>query len=703
VLTLPEKIIFLIVVLLSVSVTVAGFIRIFRAIARGQGTLPSWDTFKRRFIPMTIDIVLQRPIFKARPLPSLLHAFVFFAFAFYALVNVVDVLEGFVHFSTTHQGGIVGLYNLAADVLSFLGLVGMAALLIRRFVQKPFAIRPDVMLLPEARRGISRDSLIVGVFILTHLGARWVGQAFRIAETGTVDPFQPTASVVALALSGASETMLTAGIHVTWWLAIGLILLFLPYFPYTKHIHLMVGPLNWIMREDRPMGQLEPPVSNGHVGASQVQDLRPYQIMDGYACIMCNRCQDVCPAYASGRPLSPAALEINKRYGLNKTLERFAKGDTPLPPLLDLALSREAVWSCTTCSACVNICPMGNRPMLDIIEIRRYLVNEGDELDANLQAALESFGRQGNSFNKPARQRAKWAKGLETPLKDARKEPVEYLWFVGDYGSYDPRIQDNTRAVAQLFQQAGLDVGLLHDGERNAGNDVRRVGEEGLFEMLVEQNMKAMEKATFQAIVTTDPHSYNTLKNEYRDMGLNVPVYHYTEILDTLLEQGKLTPIEPVNAVATYHDPCYLARYNGITAPPRRILAAIGARLHEMGRHGEHTHCCGAGGGCVWMESAGEDRPSVQRIREAATIGDELRYFVVACPKDMAMYSDAVKTAGYEGTIEIVDIASLVLQSVQKPPEQPAEPEQPERLEQGEPLDSRVPAKTSSEQEAVVR
>ncbi|NJN67267.1 MAG: (Fe-S)-binding protein [Chloroflexaceae bacterium] len=694
-LTLTEKIIFLIVVVLSGSLAVAGFTRIFHAISRGHGGLPSWETFKRRVIPMSMDIVLQRPIFKTRPLPSLLHAFVFFAFGFYALVNVVDVLEGFVHFSTTGQGGVIGIYNLIADVLSFLGLAGMAALLLRRFVQKPFAIKSDVLLLPEARRGIARDSLIVGTFILTHLGARWVGQAFHIAETGAFDPFQPTASVVALGLSGASEAFLTAGMHVTWWLAIGLILLFLPYFTYSKHIHLMVGPLNWIMREDRPMGRLEGPVKNGHVGANQLQDLRTYQIMDAYACIMCNRCQDACPAYLSGRPLSPAALEINKRYFLNQNLSSFAGGDTAIPPMLDMALPRAAIWSCTTCAACVNICPMGNRPMLDIIEVRRYLVNEGDELDANLQAALESFGRQGNSFNKPARQRAKWAKEVAPPIKDARKEPVEYLWFVGDYASYDPRIQENTQAVAQLFHQAGLDFGILYDAERNAGNDVRRVGEEGLFEMLVEQNMKAMEKATFQAIVTTDPHSYNTLKNEYREAGLKVPVYHYTEILDDLLHTGKLTPVNRVDAVVTYHDPCYLARYNRITAPPRRVLSAIGARLHEMERHGEYTHCCGAGGGCVWMESAGEDRPSVQRIREAATIGEDLRYFVVACPKDMAMYSDAVKTAGYEGKIEIVDIASLVLQSVRRPPAERTEPEplpkqqeqEPSKTKQAEPVD----------------
>jgi Fe-S oxidoreductase len=380
---------------------------------------------------------------------------------------------------------------------------------------------------------------------------------------------------------------------------------------------------------------------------------------------MCNRCQDVCPAHGSGQVLSPAALEINKRYFLNQNLAAFADGRLNPPPLLETAISKEAVWSCTTCAACVQICPVGNRPMLDIVDIRRSLVYSGDELDPNLQAALESLMRQGNSFNKPARRRARWAKKeLDFKIKDARKEPVEYLWFVGDFASYDPRMQENTKTVARLFHQAGLDFGILYEDERNAGNDVRRVGEEGLFEMLVEQNLKAMEKAQFKAIITTDPHSYNTLKNEYPEFGLDVPVYHYTEILADLLESGWLKPVRQNGAVVTYHDPCYLGRYNGITEAPRRILRALGVELREMPRCRENTYCCGAGGGRIWMDTATGERPSEQRIHEAAALGDDLQYFVVACPKDMAMYSDAVKTTGYEGKIEVVDVARLVAEAV---------------------------------------
>ncbi|GBD18087.1 hypothetical protein HRbin27_00578 [bacterium HR27] len=662
-LTTPERIAFVLVALLSLLLTAHGVSRLVRAIGRGQGR-PRWSTFLRRVVPVSFEILLQRPIFRARPLVSLLHAGVFFAFVFYGLVNVLDVAEGFTGFSTLHRGGIAAAYNVVADLLSVAALVGILGLLVRRFGLRPFRFNDRVFLLPSVHFGIARDSAIVGGFILLHVGSRWIGQAVRIAESGRPDWSQPTASLVATLFSSWSDTALAAASHITWWLALGLILAFLPYFPYSKHIHLFMAPLNLILREESPLGRLEPPVTgDGTMGAERLEQLRWYQLLDAYACIMCNRCQDVCPAHGTGRALSPAALEINKRYYLNRNLSAFAGGASS-PPLLEIAASKEAVWACTTCAACVRICPVGNRPMLDLIDMRHALVSRGDPIDPNLQAALESLARYGNSFGKPARQRARWAKELPFPIKDARKEPVEYVWFVGDFASFDPRMQENTKTVAQLFHAAGVDFGILYEDERNAGNDVRRVGEEGLFELLVEHNLAALEKAQFRAIVTTDPHTYNALKNEYPAYGLRVPVYHYTEILADLLERGVLRVQQPLAAAVTYHDPCYLGRYNRITGAPRRIIRALGLELREMPRHGANTYCCGAGGGQIWMDSGGQERPSEQRIREAVGLGDDLRYFVVSCPKDMAMYSDAVKTTGYEGRLTVIDVARLVATAV---------------------------------------
>jgi Fe-S oxidoreductase len=280
-----------------------------------------------------------------------------------------------------------------------------------------------------------------------------------------------------------------------------------------------------------------------------------------------------------------------------------------------------------------------------------------------LQQTLENFAKQGNSYGKSARMRARWTKGLEFTIPDARKEPVEYVWFVGDFASFDERVRLASQRVARILHDAGVSFGLLYEGERNAGNDVRRVGEEGLFEMLVEQNMGVLAEAQFEAIFTTDPHSLNTLRNEYPQFGLDKPVYHYTELLADLVDRGVISLRTPLTGTrVTYHDPCYLARYNRITDAPRKLIEATRAELVEMPRHGTNTFCCGAGGGRIWMDDSGlEERPSEQRIREAQALG-EIDYFIVSCPKDLAMYSDAAKTVGAD--LEVAELTALVEQAL---------------------------------------
>jgi Fe-S oxidoreductase len=312
------------------------------------------------------------------------------------------------------------------------------------------------------------------------------------------------------------------------------------------------------------------------------------------------------------------------------------------------------------CLACVDACPVGIEHVPLIVQMRRRLVADGT-LDPSLQATLEKLGRYGNSFGQSERNRARWTQGLAFPVKDARKEPVELLWFVGDYASYDPAVQALTRGVARVFQAAGLDFGILYEAEKNAGNDVRRVGEEGLFQMLVEKNAAALGKARFREIVTTDPHSYNTLKFEYPEFGAAYPVRHHTEVIHDLLVSGRL-PVGRLNAVVTYHDPCYLSRYTGVTDAPRALLRALGLQLVEMRRNRSNSFCCGAGGGRIWMSDTrtpGVPTAAEQRIAEALEIPG-VRYFIVACPKDVTMYRDAVKTSGQEGRIEVKEIVELV-------------------------------------------
>jgi Fe-S oxidoreductase len=317
-------------------------------------------------------------------------------------------------------------------------------------------------------------------------------------------------------------------------------------------------------------------------------------------------------------------------------------------------------------------CPVFNEHVPLITEMRRHLVTEG-EVEERIQEVLMNLNRYGNSQGKSPRARAKWTKGLEFKIKDARKEPVEYLWYVGDYASFDPRLQSVTQAVAGILHRAGVDFGILYEGEQNTGNDVRRIGEEGLFEMLRDKNQKILGKARFEKIITTDPHTYQALKHEYA--GENggpapdgVPVLHYTELLDELVRTGKLVLSRTVDAGVTYHDPCYLGRYNGVYEPPRRLLRATGARLVEMPRSRANGFCCGAGGGRIWMEDVPgiEERPAENRIREAASLPG-VDTFAVACPKDLVMFKDALKTAGLEDRLAVKDVVELVEHSIVAP------------------------------------
>jgi Fe-S oxidoreductase len=313
----------------------------------------------------------------------------------------------------------------------------------------------------------------------------------------------------------------------------------------------------------------------------------------------------------------------------------------------------------------VTRCPVFNEHVPLIVEMRRHLVSQG-EMEKRLQDVLVNLGRYGNSFGKSARTRAAWTTGLDFKVRDARKEPVEYLWLVGDYASFDPRAQEVTRAAARVFQRAGLDFGILHDAEQNAGNDVRRIGEEGLFGVLRDKNLKTLGGVKFQKIVTTDPHTYHAVKHEYAGNGngggspQGVEVLHFAELLDRLLATGRLAVTAPLGRTVTYHDPCYLGRYNGVYAAPRRTLEALGARLAEMPRNRDEAACCGAGGGRIWMEDVAgvRERPAETRVKEAARVRG-VQTLVVSCPKDLVMFQDALKTTQLEGSLAVQDLAQL--------------------------------------------
>ncbi|OGO15167.1 MAG: [Fe-S]-binding protein [Chloroflexi bacterium RBG_13_68_17] len=662
-LTAVERILFALAALASAFLALRAIGRLVGILRRGRGR-PNWRLVPRRLVGVLVKTIALLPVFRARPLTSLFHAFVVWGFTYYLFVNVGDVLQGFLPGLVFLGRGRLGdLYRLGGDILSVAVLVGMLALAGRRFVLRAPAlrVRESTLLHPKARRGIQRDSAIVAGFIVLHVGGRFLGESFHLAGAGR-DGWQPFASAVSGWWAGWAPTALEFARHAAWWLALGLILAFIPYFPYSKHIHLFFAPLNFLLKpERRSIGELEPldfeDQSVDQFGVARLEDLSYAGLMDAYACIMCNRCQDACPAYTTGKVLSPAALEINKRYFLNQEGSRLAAGENSSQTLLEFAIPPEAVWACTACGACSDICPVGNEPMRDILEIRRFLVLTENVFPEQLQVAYRGMERTANPWNIAPEKRLEWAEGLAVPTV-AQNPKAELLWWVGCAPATDPRAQKTARAFARLLAAAGVDYAVLGPEERCTGDAARRSGNEYLFSEMASANVETLNRVAPRRIVTTCPHCLHTLKNEYPAFGGNYAIVHHSELLEELIAAGRLPlAAEQRPEAVTFHDPCYLGRQNGVVEAPRAVLQAAGERPLEMTRSRARSFCCGAGGAQMWKEEEhGQERVNAARLREARATGAST--LAVGCPFCMVMLADASRDAGEP--LQVRDLAEIL-------------------------------------------
>ncbi len=664
-----------------------------RPAGRLADLLWGWVRARRERVPpaaLTLaEVAANRTVARGDPATGIAHAAVFWGFVTlfvgtlvltvdYDIVrNATRLLQG--RERSFFQGVFYVAYSVTLDTMGLAGLLGLAALALRRALGR--SSRLDYRRAEEPAGGYSRRAYVLGDWLfLGLLGLALVTgfleEGFRIRASAFPDfeVWSPVGWLVARAVAGTSPAWAEAARLVTWWVHAGLALAFVAYLPFSKGMHVVLDAACLLFTDPTSSARLPPPPrERGRAGYRALEDFTWKELLDLDACTKCGRCHEVCPARGSGAPLSPRDLVLD--------LRQWATGVAGPPTLLDgetrpgrtgpLAGPGTAVaggvvpeatlWACTTCMACVAACPVGIEHVPTIVQLRRALVDEG-RMEPGLREALRNLAQQGNSFGRSARSRARWTRDLPFEVPDARRQPVRYLWFVGDFASFDERLQELSRTLARVLHEAGVDFGLLYEAERNAGNDVRRVGEEGLFELLVEENLEALRQARFEELFTTDPHSYNTLRNEYPGFGLEREVRHHTELLAELVAEGRL-PVAPLGRRVTYHDPCYLARYNGLTEAPRRLLAALGCEVVEMPRNRQNTYCCGAGGGRIWMADTGAaERPSEGRIREAAALGVEL--FVVACPKDLVMYSEAAKTTGLDDRLAVVEVVSLVAEAV---------------------------------------
>ncbi len=669
-----QQILFLLFAIVTGALGARGFYRLYRRIKAGRrDTEERFDHLPRRIWYALVTSLTQSRTFRKRPTVSFFHSFIFYGFAFYLLVNLVDAVEGFVPLSFASLGLAGNLYVLAADVLSALVLVGVIALVIRRFLMPSrydFTFNERTLLHPEVKqRYITRDSVIVSAFILFHVGSRAIGAGAKIALDGP-DRFAPFATLLSNLFN--PQNALDWRIF-GYWGALGSVLLFLAYFPYSKHLHIFMAPAKYLVAREAPSGVL-PPLDLDmegdapRLGAEKLEDLAWPRLLDAYACIQCNRCQDACPATVTGKSLSPSALEINKRMELNvltRTQPSFEAGAPSPNPLLSFALSPEAAWACTTCGACIEVCPVQDDPMLDIIDIRRQQVMLAGEFPAQLQSAFRGMERAQNPWGINHDKRMDWAEGLNVKTTDENPEP-DVLFWVGCAASYDPQSQKTARAFVQLLDHAGVDFAVLGKRECCTGDSARRAGNEYLYRQLAEKNVATLNEIRPKLIVATCPHCMNTVGKEYAQLGGDYKVMHHTQYLEMLVRDGRIAADSSSSKVA-YHDPCYLGRHNGVYDAPRNVLNILSNSVVELPRNKENSFCCGAGGAQFWKEEEpGEERISDNRFREAqATLaGGEDKVLAVGCPFCKSMLQST--PAQGENPIAVKDVAELLLEGVQR-------------------------------------
>jgi len=662
---------------IAIGLFLWGFYRRIRKYSRGR---PTARLDLKRFVRALGDLSSNRTIAKRMPAVGIAHFFVFWGFIVLLIgttiiamdEDIIGVLLGRPEWQFWH-GAFYVVYAFVLDIFGIGFIAGLVALAV---IRRGRPARLDYSRVDDVEGDRSGYSLDDKAFMLILLGLGISGfllEGFRIAATNYPD-FEVVSIggwVIAWLTGPLGESGNDIARMVTWWVHGVAALAFVAYLPYSKGMHVIDDAANLAFTEPRSAAVLAGVEDPNAPGYRSLDDFTWKDLLDLDACTKCGRCHEVCPAKLSGSPLSPRdfILDLREHADTKAGIKLwYGPGATPghadATEVAGAVIAGETLWACTTCMACMEVCPVGIEHIPTIVQLRRRLVDVGD-VEPGLQTAFQSLARGGNSFGKSVKQRARWTKGLEFKLKDARMEPVDYLWFVGDHGSFDPRATEVSQAVARLMNQAGADFGILYDGERNTGNDVRRAGEEGLFEMLRDQNVEALESADYQRMFTTDPHSLNTLRGEYPT---DADVLHYTALLDAFVVSGRLN-LGGLEGKATYHDPCYLGRYQDEYDAPRRLIEATGLDVVEMVRCRENSFCCGAGGGRIWMDDSNlDERPAENRIREAVVLGEDVKFFVVSCPKDMIMYSDAVKTTGNDGTIEVVDIAQLVERAMEVVP-----------------------------------
>ncbi len=637
------------------------FVRLGRPVNR-------FDDLPRRVEQEAVVVLGQRKLLQ-RLGPGLMHAFIFWGFLILLTTIIEAIGEVFVRDFAIPLIGRSGWLGLIQDVFSVLVIVGIGMAVYYRKVQRPERFKgshleeADFILL-----------MILGI-MLTLLALNGAKIALGINEAPKA--WTPASNVVAQIVEPMSEGTVDFFENVFLWSHLLLIFGFLAYIPYSKHLHIFVSEINVFFTKTKPRGKLEKldidlEAADGDVrlGAGTIEDLSWKQMLDLYSCTECGRCQSVCPAWNTGKPLSPKLLIMNLRDHLfekgPEILAAKSRGrDYEREPLNPNVVEDEVLWDCTTCGACVHECPVDIEHIDHIVDMRRNLVMAESRFPQEAGLLLRNLESSANPWGADQSTRADWAKGLGVRIMEDGRAP-EYLYWVGCASSFDDRAKKIAQAVAALLQKAQVPFAILGPRELCNGDPARRIGNEYLYQELARKNVETLNEAGVRKVVVNCPHCFNTLKNEYPDFGGDYEVIHHTELFARLMKDGRLQPTTEVNEVLTYHDPCYLGRHNGVYDEPRDVLERIpGLTSREMPRHRERGFCCGAGGSRMWMEERLGKRVNMERTEEAISTGANT--MGVACPYCLIMLDDGAKAKGE--AIKVVDVANVVVEATEAAPE----------------------------------
>jgi Fe-S oxidoreductase len=612
----------------------------------------------KRLWSFVTNVLLQKKVL-AEP-SGIAHFFIFWGF----IVLVFGDLDFIVfHLTRWHfPWGTSHVYLFLQELLSLCVLVAVIVGLIRRYGLRPMRIG-----------GGLEGGLILGLIsliVLTYLFATGADVDLAGDQPGW---WSPVVSAIAGWFSGLSAPALIAISEVCFWIHVLCIFTFLYVIPRSKHSHMIGAMLNWYFRRLGPPRLSKLDLEDESVeefGVGRIEQFTWKQLLDGYACTECGRCHINCPATLSGKPLSPKYLILKMKDSLNAQgpgmLAKLAAGAEELSdPLFDSVFTEEEVWACTTCRACEEACPVANEHVQHIVDLRRYLVLTEGKASPEVNKVFANLERQSNEWGISRRERAAWAKDLPVKTMAEVDGKAEYLFFVGTAASFDQRAQKIAQAFAKILLAAGVDFAILGEEEESDGDSARRLGNEFLYQEFVERNIEIFKTYGVKKIITTDPHAFNTFKNEYPDFGWQPEeIYHSTQFAAKLLQEGKLKPKRRLDEVVTYHDSCYLGRYNDIYDAPRYILQSIpGVQLVEMERNRNKSMCCGAGGGGMFKEETGT-RINVMRAEQALKTGASV--VGTACPYCMTMLIDGTKAHGAEDRMQTYDVIELLAMSLEE-------------------------------------